>query len=157
VKHLMMAIAMGFGLALSAYAQTQGTIVVEQAWARATPNGAKTGAVYMTLLNKGTTDDRLLGASTPMAEEVQFHAEANENGMMKMRRLASITVSPGAAITLKPGATHAMMIGLKGPLKEGQSFPLTLRFERAGEIRIPVPIGSIGAMSPSGMGGMEMK
>jgi periplasmic copper chaperone A len=76
---------------------------------------------------------------------------------MKMRRLSSITLRPGTAITLKPGAIHAMMIGLRGPLEEGQSFPLTLQFERAGEITITVPIGSIGAMSPGGMSGMEMK
>jgi copper(I)-binding protein len=158
VKRFLVTIAIGLGLALSAHAQTSGssTIVVEQAWARATPNGAKTGAIYMTLLNKGTADDRLLGASTAMAEEIQFHSEVNENGMVKMRRLSSITVHPGTAITLKPNAIHAMMIGLREPMKKGQSFPLTLQFEKAGGITITVPIGSIGAMSPSGMG-MEMK
>lgn len=155
MKHLMVAVAIGLGLALSAHAQTSGsrTIVVEHAWARATPNGA----VYMMLLNKGPTDDRLLGASTPMAEKVQFHSETDENGMMKMQQLSSIPVRPGMAIALKPGATHAMMMGLRQALKEGQRFPLTLEFEKAGEISITVPIGGIGAMGPSGMGDMEMK
>jgi copper(I)-binding protein len=159
MTRLAVAIVMGPGLALSAQAQTSGStsIAVEHAWARATPNGAKTGAVYMTLLNKGSADDRLLGASTPVAKKVQFHSGKVENGMMKMQQLSSIPIRPGMAIALKPGATHAMLIGLRRALKQSQVFPLTLEFERAGEISVIVSVGSIGAMGPSGMGGMEMK
>jgi copper(I)-binding protein len=127
------------------------TIAVEHAWARATPTGARTGAAFATLLNKATTDDLLLGASTPIAQKVQFHSETNDNGIMKMRQLSSITLHPGAPVILKPGAIHIMMIGLKQPLKKGQSFLLTLDFEKAGQIEVKVPVIGAGAMTLDNM------
>jgi copper(I)-binding protein len=153
MKRLIVAlsIALGFMAPGSASMADSSNITIQRAWARATPNGATVGVVYMTLVNKGMADDRLLSAMTPIAQKVQFHSATNENGVMQMRELSSITIHPGSLVSLKPGAMHMMMIGLKQALKEGQTFPLALDFEKAGQIDVTVLIESIGAMTPNGM------
>ena len=122
------------------------TITVEQAWARATPGGARTGAAYMTLMNSGASADRLLSATTPVADQIQFHKETEDNGVSRMREVHSVEISPGGKVIFKPSEMHIMIIGLKQPLKEGQAFPVTLQFEKAGKIDVTVPIEKVGAM-----------
>ena len=146
----------------AAFAQAGGAskITVEQPWARATPAGAMTGAVYMTLANKTGTADRLTAAASDVAQKVQIHEMAVVNGIMQMRELANgLAVPANGSVTLKPGGYHVMLIGLKKQLIAGQTIPLTLTFAKAGTISITVPIQSIGATQSGkgGMGGMEGK
>lgn len=124
------------------------TIAVEEPWARATPKGTKMGAAYMTLVNNGASAERLLGATTPLAEHVQFHQETEEKGVSRMRELKVVDMKPGEKIIFKPGEMHVMIIGLKQPLMEGQTFPLTLQFEKAGIVEVTVPVEKIGATEP---------
>lgn len=147
-------LAFGIGGASQAQMPAANSIVVEQPWARATPPGAKTGAAYLTVVNNGTTADRLLGATTPLADKVEFHKETEESGVSRMREVPSVEVQPGARVSLKPGEMHMMMVGLKQPLKEGQNLPLTLQFEKAGSIAVTAAIGKVGAMKHGNMGAM---
>jgi periplasmic copper chaperone A len=149
------AFALVAGLAGAALAQNQSSITVTEAWARATPKGAQTGAAYVTLANKGMTEDKLLSANTPVAAEAQLHTTITDNGVMKMRPLSAIEVKPGAAVAMKPGGMHLMLMGLKQPLSEGQSFPLSLTFEKAGTIETKVTVAKAGAMTGMDMGGMN--
>jgi copper(I)-binding protein len=155
---LITALLLTLYIGSEAHAQTatSSTITVEQPWARATPKGASTGAAYMTLINNSTTADRLLGATTSMAEAVQFHKETQDNGVSRMRQVPAVDLEPGAKIIFKPGEMHMMIVRLKQPLTEGQTLPLTLQFEKAGAIEVTVPIGKVGAMEPNHMdhGGM---
>ncbi len=128
-----------------AWAQSSG-ISVQQPWARATPGGAKTGAAYMTIVNNGAADDRLVAASTPVAGEAQIHEMTMDNGVMKMRPIPGLDLKPGAAVSLAPGGYHVMLIGLKQPLKDGDSFPLTLVFAKSGKQVVQVTVAKIGAM-----------
>jgi periplasmic copper chaperone A len=157
-RTLLLAAAFAAGLAGVASAQ-QSTIAVTDAWARATPQGAKSGAAYVTVANQGTAPDKLIGASTPIAAEAQLHTMSTEDGVMKMRPVSAIDVRPGAAVTLKPGGFHVMLTGLKQPLAEGQSFPLTLTFEKAGAVETTVKIAKAGAMTGMDMshGSTDMK
>ncbi|SRR5258708_4952935 len=140
-----------------AYAQTSGqnTIVVERPWARATPAGAKTGAAYVTLVNNGGSGDGLLSAATPVADQVQFHSASEENGVSRMREMRTVEVPPGVRVAFSPGGLHIMLVGLKQPLKEGQTFPLTLTFEKAGKIDVMVSVAKVGAMQGGDMGTMN--
>lgn len=122
------------------------SITINQPWARATPGGAQTGAVYMKLVNVGDTEDRLTGGSTSVASEVQIHEMAVENGVMKMRELPNgLAIPAKGSVSLKPGSYHVMLIGLKQPLKQGEHIALTLNFEKAGKIDVDVPVLSMGA------------
>lgn len=153
VAHLIVALLFAFLLAGHAQTQpsTQNSIAVDHPWARATPRGAKTGAVYLTLLNKGGAPDRLLSATTPIAEKVQFHSVSEENGISRMREMKSVEVAPGAKVTFSPGGMHIMVVGLKQPLREGDNFRMTLIFERAGKEDVTVSIAKVGAMQHGDM------
>ncbi|MGO9006901.1 MAG: copper chaperone PCu(A)C [Beijerinckiaceae bacterium] len=123
-------------------------VVVDHPWARATPGGALTGAVYMTITNAADSSDRLTGATSPVADRVQIHEMKVENGIMHMRELPNgLTVPANGSVTLKPGSYHGMLTGLKGPLKKGEHIPLTLTFEKAGTLSVSVPVLAMGAMS----------
>jgi copper(I)-binding protein len=130
-------------------------VAVEAVWARATPPGAKTGAVYLTLVNNGAADDRLVGVSTPVADRAQLHVESNDNGVMRMRPLAAVDVKPGAHVTFKPGGMHVMLLGLKRQLKEGDRFPLALDFAKAGRREVLVAVAKAGAMGIQDHSGMR--
>ena len=129
-------------LSAAAHAQTAG-IQIEHPWARA--SGGQTGVVYLTIKNAGAADDRLVAAASPVAAKSELHITINDNGVMKMRPLSAIDVKAGSEIVLKPTGMHLMLMGLKQPLKEGQSFPLTLTFEKAGKVDTVVIIEKAGS------------
>jgi periplasmic copper chaperone A len=147
--------------AASSLAFAQGaSIKVEQPWSRAMPAGASTGAVYLTINNKSHDVDRLLGASSDVADKLQIHEMKVVNGNMEMREVTGgLSVPAGGSVVLKPGSYHVMLLGLKKPLKDGETIPLTLDFEKAGKVSITVPIRAMGAGHDDmpGMGHMDMK
>ena len=132
------------------------TVEVGHAWARATPSGATTAALYMTLINKGTENDRLVLVTTPVAGVAQLHMTTTKNGVMGMRPVAGLDVEPGVPTVLKPGGYHVMLMDLKGPLLAGRSFPVSFTFEKAGRIDGTAVVEKAGAMSPGVMPGMKM-
>ena len=88
LPHLATALLLVLFVSNETHAQTStNTVTVEQAWARATPGGARTGAAYMTLINNGTSTDQLLSATTPVADQVQFHKQTEDNGVSRMREV----------------------------------------------------------------------
>ena len=119
---------------------------IDHRLARATPPGAKTGAVFFTIFNVGNTTDRLLRASTPMAAGVVLHQMVLDGEMMKMRAVPSLEIRSGGRLELKPNGYHLMLLDLKQPLKIGEKFPLTLTFERAGAVLVSIPVEDMGAM-----------
>jgi hypothetical protein len=141
--------AFAFIVAAAGGATAQGSDVqVKDVWARAMPGGAQTAAIYGTLAS--ATGDRLTGASTPAAQTAELHIMTMDNGVMKMRQVDGIDLPAGQAVTLKPGGYHIMLTGLAQPLKEGQSFPLTLTFAKAGAQQATVSVQKVGAMGPGG-------
>jgi periplasmic copper chaperone A len=148
----------------TAMAQT-GEVKIEGAWARATPAGASAAAIYLTI--EAPTADKLVSVSTPAARQADLHEMSMDNGVMKMRALpGGIDLPAGQKVTLKPGGMHIMLTALTGPLREGESVPLTLNFAKAGAQQISVPVEKVGAMGPpedatgsgntGGMGAMKM-
>ena len=132
-----------------------GLVQVTQAWARATPGKSTIGAAYATVT--APAGDRLVGAATPVAGVAQIHQHTMENGIMKMRQVDAVPLPAGQAVTLSPGGYHIMLMELKAPLVAGQSFPLTLTFEKAGAVETQVMIGGVGASGPAGaMAPMDM-
>lgn len=129
---------------------------VQNPWARATPATARNGAAYM-VVKGGAAGDRLVAASAPVSERVELHTHVMEGGVAKMREVPSIEVPANGAVELKPGGLHVMLIGLKAPLKEGGTFPLTLKFEKQGAVTVDVPIKALGAMGDMGGHGVQHK
>ena len=137
-----------------------GDLVITQAWSRATPGGAKIGGGYLTIENKGSAPDRLIGGSADAADKVQVHEMAMNNGVMTMRPLEKgLAIDPGKTVKLAPGGYHLMLFDLKSPLKQGDKLPVTLEFEKAGKVKLTFDVQGVGAQSPAGAGSgpMEMK
>jgi copper(I)-binding protein len=131
-------------------------ISVEHVWARATPGAATTGAAYLAVTDHGRPD-RLVSVSTPVAAMAEVHETIHDNGVMKMRPVAGgIALDPGKPVTFTPGGYHIMLMGLKSPLKAGDSFPLTLTFEHALPITVTVHVEAMaaGGMNNDGMQNM---
>lgn len=125
-----------------------GSIIVEQAWARATTPSAKTGATYLTVRNTGAQPDRIVSMEAPVAGHAMAHQTKEEGGVSRMSEAGPLGIPPGGAMVMKPGGTHIMLMDLKGGLKSGQEFPLTITFEKAGTVQVPVKVGTPGAMGP---------
>ena len=127
----------------AAHGSSVGDIHVEHAFATPSLAGSSNGAAYFASLeNAGDKADRLVRASTPVAASVELHSMAMDaQGVMRMREVDGIALAPKAAIKMRPGqGFHLMMIGLREPLKEGATFPMTLTFERAGKLEVKVVV-----------------
>jgi len=146
VGHKLLAIAACLVIAGAALAQT-GQVEVSNAWARATPPKAETGIAYLTI--RSPTPDRLVSVSSPVAKKVELNTMEMSGMVMKMRPVASLDIPAGQPVTLKPGGEHIMLTGLSGALREGQSFPLTLTFEKAGTREVTVAVEKPGAAGPT--------
>ena len=135
-----------------------GDLVISQAWSRATPGGAKTGGGFLTIENKGSSPDTLVGVSADAAGKVEVHVMAMDGGVMKMRPVdGGLTIDPGKTVKLAPGGLHLMMMDLKSPLKQGDKLPVTLQFEKAGKVQVTLDVQGVGAPAPSGNMGGETK
>ena len=133
-----------FALALfagSAWSQVE----IERPWIRATAPGVKIAAGYVTVHNKSSSPERLVGAASPVAERVETHVHIKDGDILRMREVKGYDVPAKGTLELKPGGAHLMLIDVKAPLKEGDSVPVTLRFERAGEMTVKFAVGRLAA------------
>jgi hypothetical protein len=142
-------------VAFSAVAQQQqsdaaraGDLAVQQPWTRAAGQGA-TGAGFMAISNRGGAADRLLSASSPAARAIELHSMVRDGEVMRMRPVEAVEIRAGQTVTLRPGGLHLMLIGLSQPLRQGETVPVTLRFERAGEVQVALPVQAAGAREPA--------
>lgn len=152
----MIAIALAGALALPLVPAAASDVVadglrIEQPWSRATAPGAPVAAGYMTITNTGTQAERLVGGSAPFAGRVEIHEMGINGDVMRMRELEDgLAIPPGETVTLEPGGFHVMFMDLVEPLREGETVPATLSFERAGEVPVGILVGAIGASEPGG-------
>lgn len=145
LKHALAA-AMLAWLSLPSGVLAQSAPKVEAAWARPTVQGQGAGGGYLKITG-GSSADRLLGGSAGVAGAVELHTMTMDGDVMRMRQVDAIAVPAGTTVELKPGGLHLMFMGLDKPLTAGDRFPLTLRFETAGEVRVDV---TVSAQPPAG-------
>jgi copper(I)-binding protein len=136
-------------LALSLSAQAQNAPKVDGAWARPTVEGQAAGGGFLRVTG-GAVADRLLSASGSVSRSIELHTMEMDGNVMRMKPIEAIDIPAGGTVELKPGGKHVMFMGLAQPLKAGTSFPLTLRFEKAGEVKVEVQVS---AQAPAGGGG----
>ena len=109
-------------------------VKIEKAWARPTVPGQQGGGAFLSITSAST--DRLLSGSTPLAERFELHTMTMKGDVMEMRQVDAIELPAGKTVELKPGGLHVMFIGLKQPLAIGSKVPVTLKFEKAGEVKV---------------------
>ena len=141
VLMLLFSSAMLLAVPVRAEEVKAGNLVITQAWSRATPNGAKIGAGYLTIENKGTTADRLIGVIGVISDKIEVHEMSMNNGVMKMRPVeGGLAIDPGKTVKLAPSGYHLMIMDLKSPLKQGDKVPVTLEFEKAGKVAVTLDV-----------------
>ncbi len=150
MRHVVLAAAALLALAAaSPVAHAQAPVVeVSEAWARATTSSARVGGVFLTMKATGGPD-RVVSASSPVSEKVELHETIRDGNVMRMREVPALVVPAGEAVVLKPGSYHIMLIGLKRPLNRGETFPVTITFEKAPAVTATVTVQAAGA---GGMG-----
>lgn len=152
-RRAVFALAAAIWVAASTAADTHGaqanSLVVSLAWSRATPPGMTMGVGYFAVKNTGPKLDVLVGASSPRAQAVELHRTVEEQGVARMRPVASVDIAPGATVVAAPGGLHLMLVGLDGPLVAGESVPVTLQFRDAGAVAIELRVQPLDATAPT--------
>jgi uncharacterized protein YcnI/copper(I)-binding protein len=125
-------------------AATTGDLEIEAAWARATLAGQKAAGGYLTIANKGSAADRLVGASSPLAGKVEIHTMEVVNNVMTMRPVdGGLEIPAGGSVELKPGGLHLMFMDMSAPFTEGETVPVTLQFEKAEPAEVELPVRTV--------------
>lgn len=149
MKTTLMTLAATLALTTAAFADDMpkmqdavlGDLTLSAGFAHATlPNQPVAGG-FVTIANAGDTDDRLIGAASPIAGVMQIHTMAMSEGVMKMRELpGGLSIPAGENVLLEPGGLHLMFMRLNDPLVMGDTVDVTLTFEQAGDIEVTLPI-----------------
>ncbi len=124
---------------------TLGDLTIGHAWSKATIGASRPAVFYVEIANNGATDDALVGIATPAAGKPMLHETVVTDGVASMPHAMSVPVPAGQSAELAPGGFHGMLMGLAAALKEGDRFPVTLRFEKAGEVTVSVDVLSLRA------------
>ncbi len=131
-------------ISFAAFAQSGG-VKIENPFARPSAGMSGAGAAYMTILG-GAAGDKLVSASAAaIAGKAELHDHIREGDVMRMRKIEAIDIPANGAAEMKPGGRHVMLMNLKAPLKTGESFDLTLVFEKAGAVTVKIPVLDMGA------------
>jgi periplasmic copper chaperone A len=126
-----------------------GDLTVQHAWSRATIGADRPAVFYVEITNAGTDADALIGITTPAAGMPMLHETVMTDGVASMPHAMSVPVPAGETVKLAPGSYHGMLMGLTAPLNEGDPYPMTLTFERAGEVTVDVEVVSMRAEGPT--------
>lgn len=132
-------LALASGLGACGSASTDDGIEITDAWARTTPSGATTGAVYLTI--SSPEDDVLEGATTEAADAAQIHMTmSGTDGTSMMHQVDGLELPAGEDVTLESGGYHVMLIDLVAPLAAETVFEITLQLARSPDVTIEVPV-----------------
>ena len=126
----------------NAHEYKSGTLEIAHPWSQELPPNAPTVAAYFVIHNAGNAADRLVSVDTPIADKAEMHEHVMQGDLMKMQPVTSVDVPAGATVTFAPMAYHVMLVGIKdrSVLKDGQGFPMTLHFEKAGAVPVDVKV-----------------
>ena len=117
-----------------------GELEIAHPWSQELPPNAPTVAAYFVISNPGKTDDRLLGVSTPHAGKAELHEHIHADGLMKMQQVQNVAIPAGGEVQFAPMGYHVMLFNLQQQARDGERFPLTLTFEKAGAVEVEVAV-----------------
>lgn len=130
-----------------------GDLEIQHPSTRAMLAGQNVGGGFMTIINNGKTDDKLVSVTSPASDDIQLHEMTVTDGVMKMRQLKDgIPVPAGKTVKLEHGGLHVMFMSVKTPFKDGDKVPGTLHFEKAGDIAVEFQTGPANGKGSQGAG-----
>lgn len=122
-------------------------IPAESAWARATPPGSSTTAIYLTLMNHSGSDIGLTAVNADISDRLELHTHVNKEGMMKMQQVTSIIIPAGSQAELRPHGDHIMVFNLKKQLKPDEEISVELTFDDGNTTTVTIPVHKESPMS----------
>ena len=153
-RPLVFAIAATIALPLPILAGESELTIVD-AYVRMVPPGSPNTAAFMTINNSGSSKHKLVQAESPVARRGELHTHINDRGVMRMRQVPAIEIDAAGQTQLKPGGYHVMLLDLQASLKEGDSVPLTLRFDDGSTKEIDAAVKKPQTVMPAGDGAMK--
>ncbi|WP_339486552.1 copper chaperone PCu(A)C [Pseudomonas sp. EL_65y_Pfl2_R95] len=139
-KALLIAALMTPALFANAHEFDLGSLHIEHPWSREMPPVAPTAAAYFVVDNNGKEADRLIAIHTPVAEKAEMHEHVHAGGVMKMQQVQAVDIPVGGQVKFEPMGYHVMLFGLEQQMKAGEHFPMTLTFEKAGDVEVQVNV-----------------
>ncbi|MFW3897004.1 copper chaperone PCu(A)C [Pseudomonas bharatica] len=138
---LLAALLLPAGFA-SAHEYNVGNLHIAHPWSLALPPNAPNVAAYFVIDNKGAEADRLLSVDTPVSDRSELHEHVMNGDVMRMQQVPNVAVPAHGQVTFSPSAYHVMIMQPKDRslLTDGKRFPLTLHFEKAGDITVEVAV-----------------
>lgn len=126
----------------NAHEYNKGDLHIAHPWSLELPPNAPNVAAYFIIQNKGQQADRLLSVDTPISDRAELHEHVMNGEVMRMQQVKEVTVPAGGTVTFSPSAYHVMIMASKDRslLTDGKRFPLTLHFEKAGDVTVDVAV-----------------
>ncbi|MEQ8228444.1 MAG: copper chaperone PCu(A)C [Rhodospirillales bacterium] len=115
-------------------------IAVSGAWARPTIAKMRISAAYFQASLAGDGEDKLIGVKADIAARAELHEHVMEGTIARMRPVSEVALSAGSPVVFKPGGYHVMLFDLKQALQEGETFSMTLVFQKAGDVPVTVQV-----------------
>lgn len=136
MKRTLTLLFMSLAAPTAAHDTTAGHLFIDHPYMPTPTATAKSAAGYMVIENRGAEPDELIEVRTDFAASTTLHTTLHEDGVAKMRHLASLPVGPGETVMLAPNGLHVMFMGLQEQVAEGDLVPATLIFRNAGEVSV---------------------
>ena len=143
MKIILACIAVVLSGFLAGQALAQDIMIMNAVAAPSLTSQTKTGAVYLSIMNMGKTNDDLIRISTPVAASAMLHESKDENGVMKMKMLDHLEIPAGKTVDILPSHMHIMLMDLKMPLKTGDHVALELEFKNSGILTVDAVVGKL--------------
>ncbi len=137
MKALAFFLAAGLAGSAAAHEYRVGSLHIDHPVIRVASPVSKTGAGFLTIVNRGKQPDRLVAVITDAANRADLHGTIQQGNVMQMRAQADgVPIPAGGTVTFAPGGLHVMFIGLKAPVPDGRMIKARLQFARAGAVDV---------------------
>jgi periplasmic copper chaperone A len=131
----------------AAPAAVHGALQIYKPWARACsfPLPNNLGGAFLFIANKGAENDRLVTASSLVVERIELHGIKVVGANIEMRPMTNgVAIPADGTTTLKPRGYHLLLVGVTAPLTCGSTLPVTLIFEKAGNVAVEFAVAEPG-------------
>lgn len=137
---LSLALILGVPILGTASANCESMIKIHKPWVRAIVPHAQTQAAYFTIENKGTTEQKIIGSSSPQFRAVEIHTTIHAENRVSMQRLPILNIPAQSSVVFQPRSTHMMLIQPTTTIKQQGTITITLDFESGMQCSYDFPI-----------------
>jgi periplasmic copper chaperone A len=116
-------------------------VEVQSPWIRLFPTG-NTITAYFTISNPSEEPDRLLAVTTPIASRAGLYRTQWHVLSVSYQAVDALIVAGYGRLKLRPGGYFVRIEGAVRPFTVGERLPLTLKFERSGQIDVSARVSN---------------